>query len=779
MSLYFYSEKEINEKEESINNYMHLFKEYYSKPPELEEALLQMFLPLKLEEKKETPITLVEDLIQKCNKTISENWNQISKKHKNITKQDAYIICSYTCESKIKDFSPYKILNKNLVSENREEGIEHVSKYLFILLKSLRKLDRYIPSENNTSLYRCIRTHINYKENNSNIKAVPYIKGNTKKFYGFTSTSPDPKLSYEFLKQSPNNEHKFGTVFILTGNIIGYNIHLFNYYKEEEILLEPESKFLIESVCPPVNDIIFINCKILKSPIVLNDEKEENFENSNFIDDEQYKECLCKIKMKVKMKYKNLFINEFGIFCEIPEKHLNALITYSDSIDENFINNQDKLLLFNNKNEEIVINLKANRYKYSIKEYNISIIEILKEDKISNFLKIDKNMKSKNYIDEEILIAKYNINVESVIDKIIDDKNNYYLCSNNNYKEGVVLLNNNKKMIGILMKSEKNNNSIIPFYFIVNKINYIKCVYFIKDSTKPIRILSNGNFHAKTIINGEFKGVDIFEFKFTNLGLYNVIFIFDFCLKSLTNMFLICDSLKEIDLSSLDTTNVKEMNNMFVGCTSLSKINLSVINTGELEEMAAVFSGCSSLKQIDLSSFNTKNVIDMAGLFCGCSSLEQINLSSFDTRNVKYMNNMFYNCSTLKEIDLSHFNTQNLEVIEGFCGYCSSLKKINLSHFDTKNVKVMKYMFFSCSSLEKIDLSSFNTENVYNMDCMICDCMSLKEINLSSFNAKRLISKKGLFFRIPFNCKLICKDSKINEKFNKEKKKNSDVCSTF
>ena len=44
MSLYFYNEKEDENKEESINNYKDLFLEYTTNPPTLESALQQMFV---------------------------------------------------------------------------------------------------------------------------------------------------------------------------------------------------------------------------------------------------------------------------------------------------------------------------------------------------------------------------------------------------------------------------------------------------------------------------------------------------------------------------------------------------------------------------------------------------------------------------------------------------------------------------------------------------------------------------------------------------------------
>jgi hypothetical protein len=192
------------------------------------------------------------------------NKNEINAKYPNISDEDILIICSYTCESIDANFSPYKILNRNLVSENRENGLRIVSKYLFIFLKSLRKLPRYYPDKNNGYLYRCINRHINYKIDPFDQKSVPYMIGQPKTFWGFTSTSQNIKTSYIFLGEK--NDLKSGTIFTLFGDVWGYDITLFNYYNEEEILLEPERKFIVEQIYPPVNDIIHVRCKVEDSP---------------------------------------------------------------------------------------------------------------------------------------------------------------------------------------------------------------------------------------------------------------------------------------------------------------------------------------------------------------------------------------------------------------------------------------------------------------------------------------------------------------------------------
>lgn len=79
-----------------------------------------------------------------------------------------------------------------------------------------------------------------------------------------------------FLGNDKNKNIKCGTIFTLVGDVWGYDITLFNYYKEEEILLEPERKFKIEQVIPAVNEIINIRCFLIDSPLVI--EKFDNLE---------------------------------------------------------------------------------------------------------------------------------------------------------------------------------------------------------------------------------------------------------------------------------------------------------------------------------------------------------------------------------------------------------------------------------------------------------------------------------------------------------------------
>ena len=104
-------------------------------------------------------------------------------------------------------------------------------------------------------------------------KLVSYITNNNKTFWAFTSTSP--LLNKDFLGKNPDNpEINIGTVFTLVGKVWGYDIFLFNYYGEEEILLEPERKNTVEEVMTEVNDIIRVRCILKDSPTIDLDKKE-------------------------------------------------------------------------------------------------------------------------------------------------------------------------------------------------------------------------------------------------------------------------------------------------------------------------------------------------------------------------------------------------------------------------------------------------------------------------------------------------------------------------
>ena len=261
MSLNFYCEEEKNSNKtlDSINKYKNLFINYDEKIPSLSEALSQMYKSSNLKDKKINELT--EDIITKCKARIDPEFDIIKMKYFNLTKEDAYIICSYTCESLDEAFSPYRILNKNLLSDNKKNTVNNISKYLYILLKSLRKLPRYYPKK--SALYRYITIY----QDNFDSK-FPYRRG-IFKFWGFTSTLEEPKTVDSLSKEQKGKKNK--VIFSLCGDIWGYEIELFNFFHEKEILLEPELKLYINDISPSHNGVTNIHCKIFDKNLILND----------------------------------------------------------------------------------------------------------------------------------------------------------------------------------------------------------------------------------------------------------------------------------------------------------------------------------------------------------------------------------------------------------------------------------------------------------------------------------------------------------------------------
>ena len=258
MSKNFYSENEELNFEESLDKYEFLFKDIKMKPPTLEEALIELFRNAGLSEKDAKDIYSHLYLI--CNNRINEKWDLIRKENPKISKNDALIISSYTYEPKAmyKQYSPYRLLNTNLVASDRKNGIINVEKYFFLFLVALRGLKK----TKKNYLFRCISCKVKLEKDPNNDKYIPYKQGNQKIFWPFTSTSEDEKVAENFLGNGTGTKYK-----IVGDNLWGYDITLFNVCEETEFLLEPERKYEIQHV--KEGEIIEITCNVVDNPQIL------------------------------------------------------------------------------------------------------------------------------------------------------------------------------------------------------------------------------------------------------------------------------------------------------------------------------------------------------------------------------------------------------------------------------------------------------------------------------------------------------------------------------
>ena len=379
MSLIFYDENESIQKKETLDNYQNLFLQYSQRRPTLSEALDQMFTTSGATSQYSK--ALIDYILFKVQNIVDKKKNEIKSIYPNINEEDIKIISSYTCESMDKAYNPYKLVNSNLVKEDRYSGVSNVSKYVFILLSSLRKLNRYSPDNQQKVLFRCIKTNVKlfdpYNPHNS------YIKGNKKTFWGFTSTSITQKKAEHFL--GSENNKKVGTIFIITGDIWGYDISLFNVFNEKEIILEPEREYIIEDVIPPNNNngITYVKCRIVNSKCVL-------FNNKNNLN-ENYTNIV--LEKRLKNNCDNKVDN-----IQIPN---NNRINYEHINNNHIINNNNQIMNNNNQimnnNNQIMNNnyqFMKNNNQFMINKMNLSN----NQNNLNNNLINYNNMQSFNQL---------------------------------------------------------------------------------------------------------------------------------------------------------------------------------------------------------------------------------------------------------------------------------------------------------------------------------------------------------------------------------------------
>ena len=507
MSKYYYVNNETISKE-SIDKYEKYFHEYINNNPTLQDALMQMFSSSGVNLQKSK--ILIKEILSTITEHLDSNYSEIKKTYPNLTMEEAQIISSYTCElqnTEDKQYNPYKILNINLVSKDRNKGILKISKYLFIFLKALRKLNRFYPD--NKILYRCINSHVELNYDQFDKNKIPYMIGNTKMFWSFTSTSQNPKTSMSFLGKIDN--YKSGTIFTIK-NAWGYNIKLFNAYNEEEILVEPERKIKIKDVLPKVNNIIYVTCKVIDTPLVL--EKIFEMEKSQAIKpikNISYKFDYKTIPKSIDIKSENIKISKIS--------KSNIYFSDNNKISNNSINcnelNDDKI---GNLNIDQLINCKNKVDNTQKKKISINIINNNSNKNDFNVLKKNSNNKiignssiktptnhtTKYTIDSKNIYK--NIKVEKEKDYLIPKKNKI-LSINTTKKIGIkqcysqnnFLDNNNLCQNRIINKNVENNEKIIN-KLTNNKINLAKLLNT-KKINNPPKIIESIDINKKSDFN--------------------------------------------------------------------------------------------------------------------------------------------------------------------------------------------------------------------------------------------------------------------------------------
>ena len=221
----------------------------------------------------------------------------------------------------------------------------------------------------------------------------------------------------------------------------------------------------------------------------------------------------------------------------------------------------------------------------------------------------------------------------------------------------------------------------------------------------------------------------------------------------------------KIKINGMD--NITDIASMFSNCYTLCSLpDISSWNTSKVKNMSNLFSNCYILSSLpDISKWNTSSVTDMSNMFYYCKALSSLpDISKWNTSNVTNMRNMFYNCNVLSSLpDISKWNTSKVTDMYCMFSYCNALISLpDLSKWVTSNVTNISCMFFNCEKLYSLpDISKWDTSKATNISCLFYNCNALTSLpQISKWNISSVTNKSDMFY----NCK---KTLNIPSKFKK------------
>ena len=207
--------------------------------------------------------------------------------------------------------------------------------------------------------------------------------------------------------------------------------------------------------------------------------------------------------------------------------------------------------------------------------------------------------------------------------------------------------------------------------------------------------------------------------------------------------FFFGNKLQNLDLSVLDTRNVENMSYMFGMFDATILPDLTKLNTGNVKDMSYMFIS-ANFPSFDLRHFDTHNVETMHGMFAQTGATS-INLSGWDVRKNRDVLEMFRSNQSVKTIDVSGWKNDSLELMDSLFSDLPALESINLTGFTTNNVRSFTQTFSKLPRLTSLDLSGFDTSNIEHMRGMFDMAYGLTSLDVSNFNTSKVVTMEQMF----------------------------------
>ena len=208
----------------------------------------------------------------------------------------------------------------------------------------------------------------------------------------------------------------------------------------------------------------------------------------------------------------------------------------------------------------------------------------------------------------------------------------------------------------------------------------------------------------------------------------------------------IVEANNSIDIFFINTATLEKYfdSNIDKNAKSIIYADLSHINSSIVTSTKQMFLECDSIKEINIGNFQTLNVEDMSEMFSGCSQLTSLNLSTFDTSLVKNMTNMFYGCGSLEYLDISNFETSSSGIYTNMFQGADIIKYISI--YKAKNNEAFESSVSSSSNLnEKDELTVCQKDDIISNQKAFYECCDYWD-----YNFELLRCDPDNYFRVKF-----------------------------
>ena len=250
----------------------------------------------------------------------------------------------------------------------------------------------------------------------------------------------------------------------------------------------------------------------------------------------------------------------------------------------------------------------------------------------------------------------------------------------------------------------------------------------------------------------------------------NIIIKWDNNLINCNSMFLNLTNITNIDLSKLNSSNIRTMSNMFYGCSSLLLVNLTNFYISPNINISGMFSHCNSLIYLDFRNFNISNEINIENIFYGVNQdlIYCINETLFPNHKIfkTFFNPNTNNCSdicfqnlnkikfTENKTCIINCNESNIYKFEYF-NICYQLCPLNtiISPFNNNACAPIKcsnkypYLNSNNECVEKC-----NSNDLFPKRCLL---RFLNEDDLDENNSNELTIENTFYTTIPYESTIL------------------------